>query len=237
MKAVICDGRISPKMERTLEKYGYFVIKLPRCESLPEAISSHPDSLIFRLGNIFLTTCDFGERAAYVFSDLREFSADSRIFFIDEPLGKSHPEDSRLNAISFGKNLIVNTKTISGQILEIAEKEGFCPQNVNQSYPNCSILKLNEENAITADKGIYKKLTSLGINTMLIESGGISLPPYEYGFIGGASGVDGNRVFFLGNLDLHPSADEIKEFISSLGMRAISLSDEPLSDLGGLMFI
>ncbi len=237
MKAVICDGRISPKMERTLEKYGYFVIKLPRCESLPEAISSHPDSLIFRLGNIFLTTCDFGERAAYVFSDLREFSADSRIFFIDEPLGKSHPEDSRLNAISFGKNLIVNTKTISGQILEIAEKEGFFPQNVNQSYPNCSILKLNEENAITADKGIYKKLTSLGINTMLIESGGISLPPYEYGFIGGASGVDGNRVFFLGNLDLHPSADEIKEFISGLGMKAISLSDEPLSDLGGLMFI
>lgn len=237
MRAVICDGRISPKMERALEKHGYFVIKLPRCESLPEAISSHPDSLIFRLGNVFLTTCDYGERAAYVFSDIREFSAESRMFFIDEMLGKSYPEDTRLNAISFGKNLIVNTKTASKQILEIAKKEGFYPQNVNQSYPNCSILKLNEENAITADAGIYKKLTSLGINTLLIKSGEISLPPYEYGFIGGASGVDGNRVFFLGNLDLHPCATEIKEFISHLGMRVISLSDEPLSDFGGLMFI
>ena len=237
MRAVICDERISPKMERALLKYGYFVIKLPRCDSLPEAICSHPDTLIFRLGNIFLTTCDYGERAAYVFSDLREFSTDSRIFFIDETLGKRHPEDARLNAISFGENLIVNEKTISEQILEIAKKEGFLPQNVNQSYPNCSILKLNEENAITADMGIYKKLTSLGIKTLLIKSGGISLQPYEYGFIGGASGVDGDKVFFLGNLDLHQNADEIKEFISSLGLRAISLSDEPLSDLGGLIFI
>jgi hypothetical protein len=96
---------------------------------------------------------------------------------------------------------------------------------------------LNEDNAITADPGIYKKLTSLGINTLLIKCGGISLPPYEYGFIGGASGVDGDTVFFLGNLDLHPSANEIKDFIMGLGMRVISLSDEPLSDLGGLIFI
>lgn len=237
MRAVICDGRISPKMERGLEKYGYFVIKLPRCNSLPEAICSHPDTMIFRLGNIFLSTCDYGETASYVFSDIREFSSDSRMFFIDETLGKSYPNDAKLNAISFGKNLIVNAKTVSSQILKIAEKEGFSPINVNQSYPNCSILKLNEENAITADMGIYKKLTSLGINTLLIKSGGISLPPYEYGFIGGASGVDGEKVFFLGNLDLHPSAKEIKKFISERGMKAISLSDEPLSDLGGLLFI
>ena len=237
MRAVICDERISPKMEKCLQKYGYYIIKLPRCESLPEAISSHPDSLIFRLGNIFLSTCDYGERAACVFSDIREFSAESRIFFIDEILGKSYPSDTRLNAISFGKNLITNTKTISNQILDIAKKDGFFIQNVNQSYPNCSILKLNDDNAITADPGIYKKLTSLGINTLLIKCGGISLPPYEYGFIGGASGVDGDRVFFLGNLDLHPSASEIKEFITGLGMRVISLSDEPLSDLGGLIFI
>ena len=31
----------------------------------------------------------------------------------------------------------------------------------------------------------------------LIENGDISLPPYEYGFIGGASGKDGKRLFFI----------------------------------------
>lgn len=237
MRAVICDERISPKMERCLQKYGYYVIKLPRCESLPEAISSHPDSLIFRLGNIFLSTCDYGERAAYVFSDIREFSAESRIFFIDEILGKSYPSDTRLNAISFGKNLITNTKTVSNQILKIAEKDGFCIQNVNQSYPNCSILKINDENVITADVGISRALSEAGINVLLIEPGHISLPPYEYGFIGGASGVDGKTVYFLGDIMTHPDGKRITEFIENLGMKAVSLDSGELQDMGEIVFL
>ena len=237
MKALICDNRISAAMERRLQIFGYYVIKLPPCSSLPEAISSHPDSLIFRLGDTFVTTCDYAEEAAYVFSDIREFSQNSRLSFIDVPLGKSYPADARLNAISIGNHLIANTKTVAKEILEISEKLGFSLQNVNQGYPNCSILKLNDKNIITADAGIAKNLEAIGINVLLIEPGHISLPPYEYGFIGGASGVDRDKVFFLGDIMTHPDEKRITEFIENLGMKVVSLSNEPLTDLGGLMFL
>ncbi len=237
MKAVICDGRISEKIERSLLKHGYFPIKLPPCPTLPQAISSHPDSLICRVGDNIITTCEYGEIASYVFSDIREFAPHVKIHFIDEDLGSSYPADARLNAVTVSNNIITNTKSISDKILKFSKNLGFYAQNVNQGYPNCSILKLNEENVITADKGICKKLSTLGINVLLIEPGHILLPPYEFGFIGGASGVDENHVFFLGNLDLHPAAEQIRKHIERLEMVAISLSDEPLCDLGGLIFI
>ena len=237
MKALICDNRISEKIERRLLIEGYYIIKLPASSSLPEAIAAHPDSLIFRLGDTFVTTCDYAEEAAYVFSDIREFCHDSRIVFIDEALGKSYPEDARLNAVSVGDFLITNEKTVSGKILEISKKLGFCTQNVNQGYPNCSILKLNDKNVITADEGIAKKLEALGVKVLLIEPGHISLPPYAYGFIGGASGVDGERVYFLGDYKLHPDGERMEKFIRDAGLFPVALSDKPLVDLGGLMFL
>jgi hypothetical protein len=237
MKAIICDNRISEKIERRLLIEGYYIIKLPSCSSLPDAISAHPDSLIFRLGDTFVTTCDYAEEASYVFSDIREFCHSSRIAFIDESLGKSYPDDARLNAISIGDFLIANEKTISGEILEISKKLGFCAQNVNQGYPNCSILKLNDKNVITADEGIARKLRTLGVSVLLIAPGHISLPPYAYGFIGGASGVDDGKVYFLGDYKLHPDGERIEKFIRDAGLTPVALSDKPLVDLGGLMFI
>ena len=237
MKATICDNRIDSAMERRLQIYGYYVIKLPFCSSLPEAIAAHPDSLIFRLGNTFVTTCDYAEEAAYVFSDIREFCHDSKIVFIDEALGKSYPADARLNAVSVGDFLIANEKTVAREILEIGKKLGFCAQNVNQGYPNCSILKLNDKNIITADAGLAKNLEAIGINVLLIEPGHISLPPYEYGFIGGASGVDRDKVFFLGDIMTHPDGKRITEFIENLGMKAVSLDSGELQDMGGIVFL
>jgi hypothetical protein len=98
-------------------------------------------------------------------------------------------------------------------------------------------LKLDEENAITADEGIYRALREISVNALLIKPGHISLPPYSYGFIGGASGVDTDKVFFLGDFSSHPDKEKMQDFIENLGMKIISLSDEPLMDLGGLMFI
>ena len=237
MKAIICDNRISEKIERRLLIEGYYIIKLPTCSSLPEAISSHPDSLIFRVGDTFVTTCDYAEEAAYVFSDIREFCQNSKLIFIDEALGKSYPMDARLNAVSIGSFLIANEKTVSKEILEISKKLGFCTQNVNQGYPNCSILKLNDKNVITADTGIARKLESLGINVLLINPGHIALPPYAYGFIGGACGVDRDKVYFLGNFKLHPDGERMEKFIQEAGLTPVALSNSPLVDLGGLMFL
>ena len=73
--------------------------------------------------------------------------------------------------------------------------------------------------------------------SIIIENGDISLPPYEYGFIGGAAGVYKNEVYFLGDISLHRSAKKICDAIRAEGFEPVSLSSEPLSDLGRILFI
>ncbi len=236
MRWVVVDERISNKMERGLMKEGYSLIKLPACNTLPLAICSHPDTLIFHSGDDFLTTCDYAETASFVFSDIREFSKNSRLHFCSDEFGNTFPKDAILNAFCIGDLVLLNEKNISSKVLEITNKQGKTLVNVNQSYPNCSILKIDEHSAITADRGIYKALVQCGIDTLLISEGHISLPPYEYGFIGGASGTDGEKVMFFGNIDLHPDCEKIREFILLKNKKCISLSDEPLADFGGMIF-
>lgn len=237
MKAVICDNRINLAAERELMKRGYTVLKLPRHKGLTEAIESHPDSLLFRVGDTVVAACEYCEEAAFIFSDIREFCPEARLGFIDVTLGNSFPSDAKMNASVIGKYLVANKKTIAKEILEIGEKAGLTLLNVNQSYPNCSILKINDENVITADVGISRALRSVGINVLLITPGHISLPPYEYGFIGGAGGADGKNVFFLGDIMTHPDGGKITKFIENLGMNVVSLTEGVLSDMGGLMFL
>ena len=98
-------------------------------------------------------------------------------------------------------------------------------------------MKINDENVITADVGISRALSEVGINVLLITPGHISLPPYEYGFIGGASGVDGKTVYFLGDIMTHPDGKKITEFIENLGMKAVSLDSGELQDMGGIVFL
>ena len=76
-----------------------------------------------------------------------------------------------------------------------------------------------------------------GVNVTLISNGGISLPPYDYGFIGGASGVIGKNVFFFGDISKHPDCKKICSAIENAGYTPVSLSDEELTDLGGIIAI
>jgi hypothetical protein len=113
---------------------------------------------------------------------------------------------------------------------------GFEIINVNQGYPACTVLKLSDSLAITADMGMKKALEKNGIEVYLIENGEISLPPYKYGFIGGCAGIHEDKIYFLGDPSLHPSYEIIKTGASKAGLEIVSLSDEKLSDLGGIMF-
>lgn len=237
MRWVLVDERISDSTERSLMREGFYAIRLPAAATLPEAICSHPDTLIFRLGDEFLTTCDYGEQASCIFSDIREYSENSILHFSSEEFGSRFPKDAIFNAFCIADFIFANKKNISPKVLKIAEKHGLTLVNVNQSYPNCSILKIDEQSAVTSDRGLYKALCENGIDTLLIREGHISLPPYEYGFIGGASGVFDDKVMFFGNIDLHTDGEKIKKFALKKGKRCISLSDEPLRDFGGMIFI
>ena len=235
MRTVLVDERISAECYSSLQRCGFNVITLPKNPSLPEAIASHPDSLMFRYGDRLITTADYCDRAAYIFSDLREYYPALKICFTADTLGKRYPDDCRFNALTVGKNLVCRSESISEAILRMAEKNGLSVVNSRQGYPACTTLLIDEGNAVTSDEGMARLLTSLSVSVSLISAGGISLPPYEYGFIGGASFVCGDSVYFFGDPLLHPDGEKIAEAVLRAGKRIVALSSAPLADIGGAL--
>ena len=139
-----------------------------------------------------------------------------------------------MNALVIGKTIFCKTDTVSEAIMELARRGGYKICHTKQGYPACSVLSFGEC-AITADKGLASLMEKNGIRVTLISSGGISLPPYEYGFIGGASGVYEDKIYFFGDLSSHPDGEIISKAIRDGGFTPISLSDEPLADFGGII--
>lgn len=236
MTSVLVDERISDACERALLLRGFYPIRLPRHPHLPDAICSHPDSLIFYHGKELFAPAEYCDVAPYVFTDIRERHPDITIHFTADELEGSYPRDCKMNALCINNKLFANISSLSESISDYAKKNGIELINTKQGYPACSTLSFGNS-VITADKGLEKTFSANGIATALIENGGISLPPYEYGFIGGASGVFGNKVYFTGDYKSHPSGEIIERTLLNGGFTPVSLSGEPLADLGGLIFL
>ena len=237
MRCVIVDKRISDGCERALRLRGFDPIFLPADPSLGEAVCSHPDTVLFRLENEIFTTADYCDAAAYVFSDLREYAPHIKINFTSDIRGSRYPDDCKMNALVMGRRIFAKTDSLSPTVISAARKNGYELIHTDQGYPACTVLPLGEKLAITSDRGMAKVMSRSGIEVTLISRGHIALPPHEYGFIGGASGVCDGEVYFFGSLELHPDAGIIKNTIEAAGFSAISLSDEPLRDLGGMIFL
>ena len=236
MKIAITDIRISNKCERALEKEGFFLIKLPPDHNLGTAVQSHPDTLLFYSGGEIITTADYCEDAPYVFTDLREYCQSIKITFTADERRNKYPLDCVMNALVVEDKIFCKSDTVSKAIIRLAERQRLEICHVKQGYPACTTLAFGN-NAITADAGMADALSKKGVKVTLINNGDISLPPYEYGFIGGASAVYENKVYFLGDLSTHRDGVKIRSAIESAGYKVISLSDEPLSDLGGIIFL
>lgn len=236
MKTIIVDQRISDECERSLCKEGFYLIKLPADPDLGVAIQSHPDTVMFYAEGEIITTADYCDRAAYVFSDLREFCPNVKIHFTADRRSSKYPHDCIMNALIIGKRIFCKSDSVSKAIINLAMMHGYEICHVNQGYPACTVLSFGNS-AITADKGMASLLTQYGIKVTLINQGHISLPPHEYGFIGGASAVYGKKIYFFGDISAHPDCEIIRKAIEDEGFTPISLSKEGLSDLGSIIFL
>ncbi len=234
MKVLIVDNRIPEGCERYLIKEGFSLLKLPADPTLGSAVASHPDTVLFHFGNEMVTTADYCDVAAYIFSDIREYRPDVKIGFTADVRSEKYPYDCIFNALVIGKYLFCKSDTISDGVRMIAERQGLEIVHTNQGYPACSVLHFGNA-AITADLGLGELLKRYGVKVTMIRQGSISLPPYQYGFIGGASGVVGHKVYFFGNLNTHPDAEKIRKAIEDEGYLAISMDEGELRDLGGII--
>lgn len=222
------DSRIPRENVERLRSLGFCPVGIPECASLSPPVCAHTDLQMVQLGQLLLIGKALAERLPAL--------AQAKGVIVDYPFEDENAHEARLCALVPGNKIFGNTKILSKRLLTLAREMGFSQVMTKQSYARCSTLFLDAHHAVTADEGMYRAMVSEGIEVLKISEGGVLLPPYPYGFIGGASGVFRDCVYFIGSLESHPDSKIIRRFIEECGMRACSLSDGALIDGGGIVF-
>ena len=232
----LIDCRVSKKTLDALNNYGFEPLLRPPSPSLGRGVASHTDMLVFiGFGRLFCHASYYENNKKII--DSIASAGKLTICLSDEEWSQKYPRDVLFNACLIKKKLICNENTVSKHILNAAHNSGAEVINVKQGYTKCSICKVSENAIITSDRHIAKICESVDIDTLLIREGHISLPPYNFGFIGGTSGQYNDTVYFCGSLSAHPDGNVINEFCLKHEKKAISLSDEKLQDVGSIFFI
>ena len=236
MAISIVDFRIPEDIEAALIREGFSVIKTEPYERLSLPLSGHPDMIFSKIGDSLFTPRDYFENHRALMDKIKSAAPSIRIITTEDLPSSDYPNDAKMNVLASGRALFLNPRSASPELLCYAKAAGLEIYSAKQGYPACTSLIVGGS-AITADRGMARLFSLAGLKVLTIEDGGISLPPYPFGFIGGASGIYRDRVYFIGDIDTHENADKIKEVCENEGFFPVSLGSSILLDLGGIIFI
>ncbi len=228
MVYVFYDFRAPSEVYEKLSQMGFVPLKVEKSESLSGPVCGHADLSVAKIGKTLLIRGEVARRYPFLASL-------EGVFVSDEDVGEEYPSEAKFCVKVVGDTLY-HGKVVAEDALRIAKAEGLSTSAVRQGYVACNLLVLDAHHVITSDLSLANALSLRGVKVLRIREGGISLPPYPYGFIGGASGVYGNTVYFLGDVMRHPDGEKIMQFVASCAMEVCCLYDGELFDGGGLVF-
>ena len=211
------------------------VLPLKSFELLDSPVSTHADMLIFVIDKKIFCYEDYYLNNKKIFDDAE--SEGYEIERLNINCEKNYPKDVSLNILKIGKTLFANLKHASKEVLKYAIENGYDVVNVKQGYSACSTLVIDDNTAITADKGIYEAIKSVGKDATLISPGGVGIEKYDYGFIGGAGFVLDGAVWFFGDIQKHADFGKISQKIDELKMKIFTIRDGYVFDFGGAKVI
>lgn len=232
----VTDIRLPEKCRTALSSRGFSIVTLPPFSALDVRVASHPDMLILPLGNRLFVHKDYYTEARTVIDKIIAQTSLSLILN-DDVVGAEYPRDISLNLVVSGNYILGRCDSIAKAVAAHAKSMNIQLVNTNQGYAKCSALVLGDKALITADPTIAHAGRSISLDVLRVSEGHITLDGYDHGFIGGASGVYGNAVFFCGDVLSHPDGNVIVDFCRAHGFDVLSLSDEPLCDMGTIFFL
>ncbi len=230
---ILVAGDISPAMEDGLNSIGVECIKTEPIQGLPPSLSRHTDmQMVNPAEGLMVFAPGTSPKALAALKDLG-----FELIQGDTPLTTAYPGDIAYNCAVVGERVFLNPKHTDRKVLEVLARTGTRIIPVKQGYAKCSVLILNEEAIITADPSIHQAALSEGMDVLLIPpQQRIVLKGYNYGFIGGTTGLLApNRVAFFGDYALLDSWEAIAPFMKKHGLSPLALSHENPVDLGGLI--
>lgn len=230
ISCLFCSCDVDTEITNNLEQLNIIPIKLSGLDIFDAPIRNHPDMLCFHIGgNKWIFYKSVYEKNKY---KIDKINLD--IILTDDPQRVDYPYNIALNAALFGEYIICAEKYADKLIFEHCVSSTVL--NVKQGYAKCSVCIVDEKSIITSDISIYKTCIQYEIDVLLIRSGHIDLDDYDYGFIGGCSGLlDKNLLAFTGDIKKHPDYDDIKKFCYRKDVKIISLSQKKLYDYGSLL--
>ncbi len=230
-KTAVCSETLPESAKRDLSRFVDRIVLLPPHPALPKPVASHADMLFCTVDK----TVFFDKIYTDTYPDAVEAVRAAGGFDLNTvpPLGGKYPYDVSLNVLVADEFAVCKAALAPEKI--ITSLAGRRVVSVNQGYAACSCLCFRGL-LITADRGIARALDGV-CDTLLIKPGGVSLPPYGTGFIGGASGADEDKVLFVGDIDAHPDGAQIKAALTARGAVCVSLGKDGLYDVGGIKFL
>lgn len=223
MNSIIVISDSAPEaLVEYFEFKGFNVILFEKMDKPHEAVSNHPDMFMFYDDILFLE------------KDVTQSLSENAVK--SELIGNEYPSDIKYNICKVGNKIICKYEYISSDIIKHFKERKYKILNVNQGYAKCSTCIVDDDSIITADKSISKICIDNDIDVLLIEPGHIILKKFNYGFIGGASVMFDDIVFFNGDITEHPDYDAINSFIKSKNKK-IEYMNYPLEDLGSFIII
>ena len=231
----IIDERMPLSYQAELAKRGFDIIALPPFPRLPAPVASHPDMLIFFSHGKLITHKDYHSIAK---DQLDAIAAYTRFELIlsSENISDRYPHDTLFNAAEVGEYIFGRANYLSRHISDMCIENKLDLVDVKQGYTKCSTCVVDSNAIITYDDSISAAAQKRGIQVLKISPGHVRLDGYDTGFIGGASGTYGDKIYFCGNIDCHPDAARIRKFCSEHEKDVVSLSNHELIDVGTIFF-
>lgn len=201
----------------------YEIIPSFCCEKIQPSVSAHPDMTLTQIKDVFVCSPDS-------FDYYSQFLGEKLIKGKTE-LSTHYPLDIAYNVLIYKNHAFGKADYIDQVVKEELQKSNIKLVNVGQGYAKCSAC-ICSEGVITADESIYKACCENDINALKITPGFVELKGYEYGFVGGASGVLNGVLNFFGDIRNHPDYNKIKDFCDF-----DFIPDFPLTDIGTILCI
>lgn len=233
VRLAVADGRISRGMERNMKESGIGVVKTGKHSRVYDAISWHPDILLHHVGGRDIVYAP--DTGAGLLEELSRW--DFNLLQGETVLTDKYPGDIAYNVARIGGFAFHNfkyTDPVLKKMLEIRQVELV---HVNQGYSKCSVSVVDSQSLITSDRGIARAAEKKGLNVLLIaEADNIFLPGVGQGFIGGSSGLTAKNTWAVtGDFHSLKAACEIGHFLAQRGIKAVSLSPDPVLDMGSII--
>lgn len=194
-------------------------------KEIKNSLSKHPDMQLFYLKERNEYVCDLR-----VIDHYKKFLDKVRPTFY---YGHAYPHYISLNAVTFGNYFMHNLPYTDPYVLNHYRELKYKFIQVSQGYTKCNTL-CGEGFLITSDKKIYDKSKNL-TDALLIEPGNIKLKDFNYGFIGGATGVLKGEVYFTGKFIDNKMEDEVLGFLDKRNVKYHFLSEDPIEDFGSIL--